>query len=345
MHEMAGDSGMQLSLSRLKKSFELKQRNGMRVERKFVHAVSDVSLDIREGESFGIVGESGSGKSTIARLILGLEQPSEGSIEFEGRDVSALTGAARKAYWKKVQMIFQDPFSSLNPRMRIGEILAEPMRNYVLGTGDLSEKVAEFLKLVGLPATASTRYPHELSGGQRQRVAIAAALAVEPRIIVADEAVSALDVSVQAQIINLLSDLRQQFGLTYIFITHDLNLSVYFCDRIAVLYLGQIMEICSSDVLLKQPVHPYTQALISAVPAVDPSKRRNRTRLTGEIPSPIDPPKGCPFHPRCAIAIARCSETRPVLMDIGDGHRAACHVVTQNLLPAAHPAVTLERAS
>jgi ABC-type oligopeptide transport system ATPase subunit len=278
MHEMAGDSGMQLSLSRLKKSFELKQRNGMRVERKFVHAVSDVSLEIREGESFGIVGESGSGKSTIARLILGLEQPSEGSIEFEGRDVGALTGAARKAYWKKVQMIFQDPFSSLNPRMRIGEILAEPMRNYVLGTGDLSEKVAELLKLVGLPAAASTRYPHELSGGQRQRVAIAAALAVEPRIIVADEAVSALDVSVQAQIINLLSELKEQFGLTYIFITHDLNLSVYFCDRIAVLYLGQIMEICSSDVLLKQPVHPYTQALISAVPAVDPSKRRNRTR-------------------------------------------------------------------
>jgi oligopeptide/dipeptide ABC transporter ATP-binding protein len=346
MHEMAGDSGMQLSLSRLKKSFELKQRNGMRVERKFVHAVSDVSLDIREGESFGIVGESGSGKSTIARLILGLEQPSEGSIEFEGRDVGALTGAARKAYWKKVQMIFQDPFSSLNPRMRIGEILAEPMRNYVLGTGDLSEKVAELLKLVGLPAAASTRYPHELSGGQRQRVAIAAALAVEPRIIVADEAVSALDVSVQAQIINLLSDLKQQFGLTYIFITHDLNLSVYFCDRIAVLYLGQIMEICSSDVLLKQPVHPYTQALISAVPAVDPSKRRNRTRLIGEIPSPIDPPKGCPFHPRCVIAIARCSETRPVLTDIGDGHRAACHVVTQNLLPAAaHPSVTSERAS
>jgi peptide/nickel transport system ATP-binding protein len=346
MHEMAGDSGMQLSLSGLKKSFELKQRNGMRVERKFVHAVSDVSLDIREGESFGIVGESGSGKSTIARLIMGLEQPSEGSIEFEGRDVGALTGAARKAYWKKVQMIFQDPFSSLNPRMRIGEILAEPMRNYVLGTGDLSEKVAEFLKLVGLPATASTRYPHELSGGQRQRVAIAAALAVEPRIIVADEAVSALDVSVQAQIINLLSDLKQQFGLTYIFITHDLNLSVYFCDRIAVLYLGQIMEICSSDVLLKQPVHPYTQALISAVPAVDPSKRRNRTRLIGEIPSPIDPPKGCPFHPRCALAIARCSESRPVLTDIGDGHRAACHVVTQNLLAAAaHPSVPSEIAS
>src|SRR5260370_6510698 len=178
MHEMAGDSGMQVSLRGLKKSCELKQRTVMRVERRFVHAVSDVSLDIREGESFGIVGESGSGKSTIARLSLGLEQPSEGSIEFEGRDVGALTGAARKAYWKKVQMIFQDPFSSLNPRMRIGEILAEPMRNYVLGTGDLSEKVAELLKLVGLPAAASTRCPHDLSAGRRPRVANSAALAV-----------------------------------------------------------------------------------------------------------------------------------------------------------------------
>jgi len=332
---MAGDSGVQLSLSHLKKSFELTQRSGWGVERKFVHAVSDVSLDIREGESFGIVGESGSGKSTLARLILGLEQPTEGGITLGGRDVAGLTGKARRDYWKQVQIIFQDPFSSLNPRMRIGEILAEPIRNYGVATGDLTERVERLLKLVGLAPTASNRYPHELSGGQRQRVAIAAALAVEPRIILADEAVSALDVSVQAQIINLLSDLKQQFGLTYIFITHDLNLSVYFCDRIAVLYLGQIMEICSSDALLERPVHPYTQALISAVPAVDPAKRKNRTRLTGEIPSPIDPPKGCPFHPRCALAIAQCSETRPELVDIGNGHRAACHVVTQNVLQTA----------
>jgi peptide/nickel transport system ATP-binding protein len=326
---------MQLSLSHLKKSFELTQRSGWGVERKCVHAVSDVSLDIREGESFGIVGESGSGKSTLARLILGLEQPSEGNIELGGRDVAGLTGKARRDYWKQVQIIFQDPFSSLNPRMRIGEILAEPIRNYGVATGDLSARVEDLLELVGLPPTASKRYPHELSGGQRQRVAIAAALAVEPRIILADEAVSALDVSVQAQIINLLSDLKRQFGLTYVFITHDLNLSVYFCDRIAVLYLGQIMEICSSDVLLERPVHPYTQALISAVPAIDPAKRKNRTRLTGEIPSPIDPPNGCPFHPRCPLAISRCSEARPELVDIGNGHRAACHVVTQNLLPTA----------
>lgn len=326
---------MQLSISRLKKLFVLPQRKGWTVERKYVHAVSDVSLNVSKGECFGIVGESGSGKSTLARLILGLERPTEGSIELDGHDVTNLKSDERRDYWKRVQIIFQDPFSSLNPRMRIAEILAEPIRNYGVATGDLSERIEELLKLVGLPPAAGNRYPHELSGGQRQRVAIAAALAVQPEIILADEAVSALDVSVQAQIINLLSDLKKQFGLTYIFITHDLNLSSYFCDRVAVLYLGQIMEICSSDVLLARPVHPYTQALISAVPAVDPAKRKNRTKLTGEIPSPINPPKGCPFHPRCPLTIAKCSETRPPLIDIGDGHQAACHVVSDRLAQGA----------
>lgn len=326
---------MQLSIRHLKKSFSLQQRNGWTVERKYVHAVNDVSLSIGKGESFGIVGESGSGKSTLARLILGLERPTEGSIELEGRDVANLKGSERRDFWKQVQIIFQDPFSSLNPRMRIGDILAEPIRNYGVATGNLTERVEELLKLVGLPPTARDRYPHELSGGQRQRVAIAAALAVEPNIILADEAVSALDVSVQAQIINLLSDLKKKFGLTYIFITHDLNLSSYFCDRIAVLYLGQIMEVCSSEVLLERPVHPYTQALISAVPAVDPLKRKNRTKLTGEIPSPINPPTGCPFHPRCPSAIAKCSEARPTLIDIGNGHQAACHVVSDRLAQGA----------
>lgn len=318
---------MQLSIRNLKKSFPLTLRKGWGVEHNFVHAVSDVSLDIRKGESFGIVGESGSGKSTLARLILGLEHPTGGSIALDGREVSALTGGARRDYWKQVQIIFQDPFSSLNPRMRIGEILAEPIRNFGLATSNVAARVEELLKLVGLPPTAGNRYPHELSGGQRQRIAIAAAIAVEPQLILADEAVSALDVSVQAQIINLLSDLKQQFGLTFIFITHDLNLSSYFCDRIAVLYLGQVMELCSSEVLLERPVHPYTQALISAVPAVDPAKRKNRTKLTGEIPSPIDPPEGCPFHPRCPAVMAKCSESRPPLVDIGAGHMAACYAV------------------
>ena len=322
---------MQLSIRHLKKSFVLSHRSGWTVERKYVHAVNDVSLSIGEGESFGIVGESGSGKSTLARLILGLECPTDGSIELEGRDVANLKGHERRDYWKQVQIIFQDPFSSLNPRMRIGDILAEPIRNYGVASGNISERVEELLKLVGLSPTASNRYPHELSGGQRQRVAIAAALAVKPEVILADEAVSALDVYVQAQIINLLSDLKKQFGLTYIFITHDLNLSSYFCDRIAVLYLGQIMEICSSDVLLERPAHPYTQALISAVPEVDPAKRKCRMKLTGEIPSPINPPKGCPFHPRCPLTIAKCSETRPPIVDIGGGHQVACHVVSDRL--------------
>ena len=322
---------MQLSIRHLKKSFMLPQRNGWTVERKYVHAVNDVSLSIGRGESFGIVGESGSGKSTLARLILGLEQPTNGSIELEGRDVANLKGRERWSYWKRVQIIFQDPFSSLNPRMRIGDILAEPIRNYGVANGNASGQIEELLELVGLPVAATNRYPHELSGGQRQRVAIAAALAVKPDIILADEAVSALDVSVQAQIINLLSDLKKQLGLTYIFITHDLNLSSYLCDRIAVLYLGQIMEICSSDVLLERPAHPYTQALISAVPSVDPAKRKSRTKLTGEIPSPINPPKGCPFHPRCPLAVAKCSEERPAVVDIGGGHLAACHVVSDRL--------------
>jgi len=326
---------MQLSIRHLKKSFVLPQRKGWSVEYKYVHAVNDVSLSIGKGESFGIVGESGSGKSTLARLILGLEQPTDGRIELEGRDVANLKGNERRDYWKKVQIIFQDPFSSLNPRMRIGDILAEPIRNYGAVSGSLSARVEELLKLVGLPPTAGNRYPHELSGGQRQRVAIAAALAVEPEVILADEAVSALDVSVQAQIINLLSDLKKQFGLTYIFITHDLNLSSYFCDRIAVLYLGQIMEICSADVLLERPEHPYTQALISAVPTVDPAKRKNRTKLTGEIPSPINPPKGCPFHPRCPLAVAKCGETRPSIIDVGGGHQVACHVVSDRLSQGA----------
>lgn len=317
---------MSLTLEHVRKSFGLVQRRGWRAERKHVHAVNDVSLDIRHGESFGIVGESGSGKSTLARLILGLEQPTSGQIRYRDKEFGRSHEEVRE-YWKKVQIIFQDPFSSLNPRMRIGEILAEPLRNYgIADDRSLPEKVASSLNLVGLPAASAERYPHELSGGQRQRVAIAAVLAVEPELIVADEAVSALDVSVQAQIVNLLQDLKRQLSLTYIFITHDLNLSAYFCDRIAVLYLGQVMEVCASDVLLREPLHPYTKALISAVPAVDPARRRDRTRLVGEIPSPIDPPKGCPFHPRCPVAVSRCREERPVLADAGPGHQVACHV-------------------
>ncbi len=333
---------MQLKIEGLKKSFALTQRKGLRAERKYVHAVNDVSLEIATGESFGIVGESGSGKSTLARVVQGLERPTQGSIRFNGTEVGQMKPAQLRAYWKNVQMIFQDPFSSLNPRMRVGAILEEPLRNYQLANSrNVAERVTHFLDLVGLPASAAERFPHELSGGQRQRVAIAAALAVEPQLVVADEAVSALDVSVQAQIINLLSDLRQKLGLTYLFITHNLELSAYFCDRIAVLYLGQVMEVCDSESLLTRPLHPYTKALISAVPAVDPARRQQRTRLSGEIPSPIDPPSGCPFHPRCPQAVARCSQERPTLSQLGPSHSVACHVVSAEHRQARAPADTL----
>jgi oligopeptide/dipeptide ABC transporter ATP-binding protein len=325
---MARDMKPLLDIVQLEKTFALTQRKGMGIERKYVHAVNKVSLSIDTGESFGIVGESGSGKSTLARLIVGLEAATSGTIHYEGRDVIAMRKSGLNAYWKQVQMVFQDPFSSLNPRMRIGTILSEPLRNYGMNNDTpLPLKIAEYLDLVGLPPSAAVRYPHELSGGQRQRVAIAAALAAEPRLVVADEAVSALDVSVQAQIVNLLGDLKQKLGLTYIFITHDLNLCAYFCDRIAVLYLGHVMEVCQAASLLIQPLHPYTKALISAVPSVDPAKRRQRARLAGEIPSPIDPPKGCPFHPRCPIAINRCKQERPLLRALSKQHFVACHVV------------------
>jgi oligopeptide/dipeptide ABC transporter ATP-binding protein len=333
-----------LTLRAAEKHYAVGRRQRIGASRAVVRAVDNVSFTVREGESFGIVGESGSGKSTLARLILGLTPASSGSVQYRGQAVEDLCKGGGRDYWRDVQVIFQDPFSSLNPRMRIGTILSEPLKNYRRINGKASpsseaERIAGLLELVGLPAAAATRFPHELSGGQRQRVAIAAALAVEPRLIVADESVSALDVSVQAQIVNLLSDLKRRLGLTYVFITHDLNLSAYFCDRIAVLYLGQVMEICDAAVMLKEPLHPYTQTLISAVPMLDRTRRRQRTALTGEIPSPINPPSGCPFHPRCPQAIARCSEVRPTLETLAPGHQVACHVAhaTAGLSHQSHP--------
>ncbi len=333
---MARDSDELLNIEVARKAFGVVRRRGLGVERKQLRAVDGVTLAIQAGESFGIVGESGSGKSTLGRLVLGLEKPTGGSVRFRGVEVSQLVAQDARAYWREVQVIFQDPFSSLNPRIRVGRILAEPLRNF----GDLapaahSARIEELLLLVGLPESAAQRYPHELSGGQRQRVAIAAALAANPKVLVADEAVSALDVSVQAQIVNLLIDLRKRLGLTYLFITHQLNLCAYFCDRIAVLYLGQVMEVCDARRLLDDPRHPYTQALISAIPAVDPALRRERVVLSGEIPSPLDPPPGCPFQPRCPRAIGICGEARPVLVDAGDGRQIACHVVSEEMRASA----------
>jgi len=332
MPALARDSNVLLNIDNVRKAFSVVRRRGLGVERKALRAVDGVSLAIRAGESFGIVGESGSGKSTLGRLVLGLETPTSGSIRYRGANVRDLTSRGERAYWREVQVIFQDPFSSLNPRMRIGGILAEPLCNFGGPVpGGHKARIEELLRLVGLPEGAAQRYPHELSGGQRQRVAIAAALAANPKVLVADEAVSALDVSVQAQIVNLLIDLRERLGLTYIFITHQLNLCAYFCDRIAVLYLGQVMEICDARRLLEDPLHPYTQALISAIPAVEPGRRRDRIVLSGEIPSPIDPPPGCPFQARCPRAIDKCGHVRPALVDVGDSRRIACHVVVEEL--------------
>ncbi|MEO6984439.1 MAG: ABC transporter ATP-binding protein [Paralcaligenes sp.] len=329
-----------LSANKVQMAFGFTRRRGLGVERKLVHAVNDVSFSVNTGESFGIVGESGSGKSTLARLILGLGKPTSGNITYLGQDISTLSTAGLRNHWQDVQIIFQDPFSSLNPHMRIGAVLTEPLRNFLqLSPARCKERVDELLNLVGLPNSAGLRYPHELSGGQRQRVAIAAALAANPKIIVADEAVSALDVSIQAQIINLLIELRERLGLTYVFITHDLNLCSYFCDRIAVLYLGQVMEICNSDRLLAEPLHPYTRALVSAIPSVDVTHRRARTILAGEIPSPIDLPPGCPFQARCQLAIPRCRDERPKLVDIGNARSIACHVVAASYV---HPNLTIE---
>jgi oligopeptide/dipeptide ABC transporter ATP-binding protein len=340
MSALERDSINMIKIDKVYKAFGITRRRGLGVERKLLRAVDGISFSIAPGESFGIVGESGSGKSTLARLIMGLEKPTSGSIAYVDRDVSALSAKEVRAYWRDVQIVFQDPFSSLNPRMRIGDVLAEPLRNFLQMPADRrKERIEELLDLVGLPRTTVQRYPHELSGGQRQRVAIAAALAGNPKVIVADEAVSALDVSIQAQIVNLLIDLRKRLGLTYVFITHDLNLCTYFCDRIAVLYLGQIMEICAADRLLAEPLHPYTQALISAIPAVDVTRRRERIILSGEIPSPIDPPSGCPFQPRCPMAVQRCREERPKLVDVGDAHSIACHVVADRLTAQLKPSL------
>ena len=324
----ADAAGPLLELRDLSKHFPI--RRGALIPRTVgaVKAVDNVSLTIRRGETLGLVGESGCGKSTIGRCILKLETPTAGSVHFDGADIAAFDGPQTAGFRRRVQAIFQDPFSSLNPRMKVAEIVGEPLIVHRMepNRNALEARVRALLDVCGLSPRLADRYPHEMSGGQRQRVGIARALALRPDLIVCDEAVSALDVSIQAQIIRLLEDLREEFDLTYLFIGHDLSVVRHICHRVAVMYLGKLVEISESERLFADPQHPYTQALLSAVPVPDPEieERRDHQVLKGEIPSPSNPPSGCVFHPRCPLADRACTETVPELRDLGDDHEAAC---------------------
>lgn len=321
-----------LRVRNLKKHFPI--TSGFVIQRQVgaVRAVDDISFDVYRGETLGLVGESGCGKSTTGRTILQLYRPTAGQVEFEGRDLTSLSGDAMRQMRKQMQIIFQDPFASLNPRMTVGNIISEPLQIHGLypDKAERQDYVENLMQKVGLNPYFINRYPHEFSGGQRQRIGIARALALNPKFIVCDEPISALDVSIQAQVVNLLEDLQQELGLTYLFIAHDLSMVRHICDRVAVMYLGKIVELGPTDEVYDNPLHPYTQALLSAVPVPDPAsvEKRQRIIITGDLPSPANPPKGCNFNTRCPVVFDYCyQEPDPELVEVSAGHFVACHRV------------------
>ncbi|WP_316571499.1 dipeptide ABC transporter ATP-binding protein [Neobacillus sp. YIM B06451] len=314
-----------VEVSNLKKYFP-KKKGLFGKNTTYVKAVDDISFSIKKGETLGLVGESGCGKSTTGRMIMKLLEATEGKILFEGKDITHLTDDEIRSMRKDFQMVFQDPYASLNPRLKVGEIIEEPLLVHGYPKDKLRERVQYLLEVVGLSAYHADRYPHEFSGGQRQRIGIARALAINPKLIVADEPVSALDVSIQSQILNLLKDLQEEFGLTYLFIAHDLSVVEHISDRVGVMYLGKIVELTDKETLYRNPLHPYTKALMSAVPIPDPSIKRERILLKGDIPSPSNPPAGCTFHTRCPFAVEQCKVDVPALRELEDGHFVSCHL-------------------